>query len=80
MAENLQKLNKELRRKKKAKKKVSKKPVQKPDMVDRLVEAIEGIQAPQITIEARKPTSYKVKVDLNSRGDMLGARIDPVTE
>jgi hypothetical protein len=79
MAENLKNLNKALR-KKKAKKKVAKKVASEPDIVDRLVDAIEGIQAPQVIVEARKPTSYKVTVDINSRGDMIGATINPVTE
>ena len=79
MAENLQKLNERLRRaKKKAKKKSAKKQVAKPDAMDRLVSAIERIQQPQVIVEARKPTSYRVIVDINTRGDMVGAILEPI--
>ena len=33
---------------------------------------------PIINIPERKPVSYKAQFDLNSRGDMIAARIDPV--
>lgn len=78
MAQSLKKLNEELRAKKK---KVSKKKVaRKPDVVERMVSAIEKIQQPVVNIEARDPVSYKAVIELNSRGEMVAARIDPVLE
>lgn len=69
-------------RKSKAKKKPAKKVTVKkqPDVVDRIVTAIEKIQAPVVNIPERTPVSYRATVELNSRGDMVAANIDPVVK
>lgn len=78
---DLKKLNENIRKaKKKTAKKVAKKAAVKkqPDVVDRIVAAIQKIQAPVINIPARAPVSYRATIKLNRKGDMVSADIDPV--
>lgn len=79
---NLKKLNSDLRRAKKTKAKPKPMPAKAAPapMVDfdPLVKAIEGLQQPIVNIEQKDPVSYNVTVDLNSRGDMVAARIEPI--
>lgn len=77
----LKKLNEDLRR---AKKKKTKKPAPKmeapvPIDFDPLVKAIEGMQQPVVNIK-QEPVGYNITVNLNSRGDMVGAKILPMKE
>ena len=77
---NLKKLNSDIRR---AKKKTTKKVAPKtpePPVVDwePLVTAIKEMQQPVVKIEAREPVSYRITVDINSRGDMVGALMEPI--
>lgn len=69
-------------RKSKAKKKPAKKVTVKkqPDVVDRIVTAIEKIQAPVINIPPREPVSYRATIKLNRKGDMVAADIVPVVK
>jgi hypothetical protein len=79
---NLKKLNSDIRRAKKTKAKPKPKPAATaPEPLvnfDPLVQAIDRLQQPIVNVEQREPVSYNVTVDLNSRGDMVGARIEPV--
>lgn len=78
---NLKKLNSDIRA---AKRKKTAKPTPTTEapapQVDfsPLVAAIEKIQQPVVNIEQRDPVSYKVTVDINSRGDMVGATMVPI--
>ena len=78
---NLKKLNSDIRASKR-KKKVKPRPTPEAPapQVDfsPLVAAIEKIQQPVVNIEPRDPVAYKVTVDINSRGDMVGATMTPV--
>lgn len=38
------------------------------------------VPAPIVNIPERKPVSYEASFERNSRGDMIAARIDPVTD
>ena len=78
---NLKKLNSDIRaskRKKMAKPRPAPEaPVPQVDFSP-LVAAIEKIQQPVVNIEPRDPVAYRVTVDINSRGDMVGATMTPV--
>lgn len=78
---NLKKLNDDIRAAKR-KKKVKPRPATEAPapQVDfsSLVAAIEKIQQPVVNIEPREPVAYRVTVDINSRGDMVGATMTPV--
>ena len=77
---NLKKINSDIRRAK-ASKKVAPKKVEPPVPVvdwEPLVTAIKEMQQPVVKIEAREPVSYRITVDINSRGDMVGALMEPV--
>lgn len=78
---NLKKLNSDIRRAKKTKAKPKPKPAApKPQGVDfaPLVKAIRDSKQPIVKIEQREPVSYRITVDINSRGDMVGATMEPV--
>ena len=78
---NLKKLNSDIRRAKKAKvaPKVRVEPPAVPAVdFDPLVKAIEKLQQPVINVQQKDPVSYRVTVDLNSRGDMVGATMEPI--
>ena len=80
---DLKKLNDGIRASKRAKKKTKKTPaptVAPVPAVDftPLVAAIEKMQQPVVNIEAREPVAYNVTVDINRRGDMVGAKIEPI--
>jgi len=81
MAPNLKKLNSDIRRakaSKKAKPVVSENPIEKESDLAVLVQAIKDMKPPVVNIKQRPPVSYKIKVDLNSRGDMVGAVLEPM--
>ena len=81
MTKNLKKLNSDIRRAKKTKAKPKPMPATAPTPVidfDPLVKAIGRLQQPIVKIEQKDPVSYNVTVDLNSRGDMVAARIEPI--
>lgn len=79
---DLKRLNDGIRASKRTKKKATKvpaKPAPAPAIdFSPLVAAIEKIQQPVVNIQPREPVSYNVTVNLNSRGDMVGAKIQPI--
>lgn len=78
---NLKKLNNDIRRakaSKKAKPTVSEKPAERGVDLAPLVQAIKDMKPPVVNIKQRAPVSYRIKVDLNSRGDMVGAILEPI--
>ena len=88
---NLKKLNSDIRAAKRSKKKTKKKkkvpgllkepkPAPEEPKVDftPLVEALKNLQPPVVNIEQREPVGYKITVDINSRGDMVGAKLLPM--
>lgn len=81
---DLKRLNEGIRASKRAKKKAKKVPAKPvpPPAVDfsPLVAAIEKIQQPVVNIEPRDPVAYNVTVDIDRRGNMVGAKIEPITK
>lgn len=84
MAPNLKKLNNDIRRAKASKKAkpAAEKPAEKqsedPSDLAVLVQAIRDMKPPVVNVKQRAPVSYKIKVDINSRGDMVGAVLEPM--
>lgn len=81
----IQNLNKDLRRAKKAKKKTAppkpktEAPAPTPEAdYDALVRAIENSKQPIVNVQQREPVSYRITVDINGRGDMVGALMEPI--
>jgi len=74
---NLKKLSKTIQKKKNQQKVDA---VEQPSIIDRLVGAIERIQQPIINMPAREPASYKMTIDLNSRGDPVSATFRPIQD
>ncbi len=80
----LKKLNEDIRRAKKAKARPKRQapavPPTPPIDFAPLVAAIENSKQPVVNIEQREPVAYRFTVDINSRGDMVGAVMEPITD